>query len=170
VEKIPDNVKLSDIRNLLEIIADARERFQMISLNRQLETARLLLEENPPIDVAVMGQFKAGKSSFLNSLLGQNVLPVGAIPVTTAITRLQYGNKERVLVRHFDGYTTEVTQAEISEFTSEAKIPATIRTWQLLILNCRRCRSMPVYVWLILPDWAVSINIISPLRSIGYQQ
>jgi len=83
----------------------------------------LLLEENPPIDVAVMGQFKAGKSSFLNSLLGQNVLPVGAIPVTTAITRLQYGNKERVLVRHFDGYTTEVTQAEISEFTSEAKNP-----------------------------------------------
>lgn len=114
---------LVDIRNLLKIINDACDRFQMISLNRQLEVTHTLLEENPPIDVAVMGQFKAGKSSFLNSLLGQDVLPVGAIPVTTAITRLQYGNRERALVRHFDGKTTEVPLTDIAEFTSEAKNP-----------------------------------------------
>ena len=123
MKNISDKISLSDIRNLLETIADACDRFQMISLNRQLEVARALLEENPPIDVAVMGQFKAGKSSFLNSLLGQNVLPVGAIPVTTAITRLQYGNKERALVRHFDGRATEVPLTDIAEFTSEAKNP-----------------------------------------------
>ena len=111
MENISDNMPLSNLRNLLETIADACDRFQMISLNRQLEVARTLLEENPPIDVAVMGQFKAGKSSFLNSLLGQDVLPVGAIPVTTAITRLQYGNRERALVRHFDGRTTEVSRS-----------------------------------------------------------
>jgi GTP-binding protein EngB required for normal cell division len=123
VDNISDNMTLSHIRNLLEIIANACDRFQMISLNRQREVARALLEENPPIDVAVMGQFKAGKSSFLNSLLGQNVLPVGAIPVTTAITRLQYGNRECALVRHFDGRTTEVRLNDIAEFTSEAKNP-----------------------------------------------
>ena len=89
MENTSDNMPLSDIRNLLETIAYTCDRFQMISLTRQLEATRSLLEENPPIDVAVMGQFKAGKSSFLNSLLDQNVLPVGAIPVTTAITRLQ---------------------------------------------------------------------------------
>jgi GTP-binding protein EngB required for normal cell division len=70
-----------------------------------------------------MGQFKAGKSSFLNSLLGQDVLPVGAIPVTTAITRLQYGNNERALVRHFDGRITEVPLIGIVKFTSEAENP-----------------------------------------------
>jgi len=123
VENISANMPLSDIRNLLEAIADTCDRFQMISLTRQLEATRSLLEENPPIDVAVMGQFKAGKSSFLNSLLGQNVLPVGAIPITTAITRLQYGNKERAIVRHFDGRTTEVALTDIAEFTSEAKNP-----------------------------------------------
>ena len=123
MENISANMPLSDIRNLLEAIADTCDRFQMISLTRQLEATRSLLEENPPIDVAVMGQFKAGKSSFLNSLLGQNVLPVGAIPITTAITRLQYGNKERAIVRHFDGRTTEVALTDIAEFTSEAKNP-----------------------------------------------
>jgi hypothetical protein len=48
-------------------------------------------------------------------------LPVGAIPVTTAITRLQYGNKERALVRHFDGRTIEVPLTDIIEFISKAK-------------------------------------------------
>lgn len=111
------------IRSHLKIIADACSRFQILSLNRQLEAAQLLLAENPPIDVAVLGQFKAGKSSFLNSLLGQSVLPVGAIPVTTAITRLQYGAEEKVIVRHFDGHTTEVPLVEIVKFTSEAENP-----------------------------------------------
>jgi len=123
VENISDNIPLSDIRNLLETISDACDRFQMVSLTRQLEAAQALLSENPPIDVAVLGQFKAGKSSFLNSLLGQAVLPVGAIPVTTAITRLQYGETERIIVRHFDGTKTQVTFADIAEFTSEAKNP-----------------------------------------------
>jgi len=123
VENISDKMTLSPISNLLQTIHDISERFHLISLARQLEAAQSLLAQNPPIDVAIMGQFKAGKSSFLNSLIGQPVLPVGAIPVTTAITRLQYGNIERAVVRHFDGLTTDVSLADIAEFTSEAKNP-----------------------------------------------
>lgn len=116
-------ISLPVIRNLLGLLDVTVKSFSMISLERKLVAAKDLLLENPPIDVAVLGQFKAGKSSFLNSLLGQTVLPVGAIPVTTAITRLQYGDKERALVRHFNGRTTEVPLADIVEFTSEAKNP-----------------------------------------------
>jgi GTP-binding protein EngB required for normal cell division len=116
-------ISLSDIRNLLGLLDVTVKSFSMMSLERQLVAAKDLLLENPPIDVAVLGQFKAGKSSFLNSFLGQAVLPVGAIPVTTAITRLQYGESERALVRHFNGRTTEVPLADIVEFTSEAKNP-----------------------------------------------
>ena len=116
-------MSVREISDFLKIIGDACEQFQMISLNRQLSAARDLLSENPPIDVAVLGQFKAGKSSFLNSLTGHNILPVGAVPVTTAVTRLQYGEKERVLVRHFNGRTREVPLSDIADFTSEAKNP-----------------------------------------------
>jgi GTP-binding protein EngB required for normal cell division len=123
MNNVPHQMPLSNIRNLLESIQNACDRFQMVSLIRQIEATQALLSENPPIDVAVLGQFKAGKSSFLNSLLDQTILPVGAIPVTTAITRLQYGYRERALVRHFDGRTTEVPLTNIVEFTSEAKNP-----------------------------------------------
>lgn len=123
MENNSDKITLSHIRELLQTVHQATNKFQLSSLTRQLEAADNLLLQNPPIDVAVLGQFKAGKSSFLNSLLGQNVLPVGAIPVTTAITRLQYGERERAVVQHFNGKKTEIPLADIVEFTSEAGNP-----------------------------------------------
>jgi GTP-binding protein EngB required for normal cell division len=111
------------MREFLSTLQNTVERFQMVSLFRQLDATMALLLENPPIDVVVLGQFKAGKSSFLNSLLSQTVSPVGAIPVTTTITRLRYGDIERILVRHFNGHTTEVPIIGIADFTSEAKNP-----------------------------------------------
>jgi GTP-binding protein EngB required for normal cell division len=75
------------------------------------------------IDVAFLGQFKAGKSSLINALIGSPILPVGVIPVTTAITRLQYGPTERALVRCFDGTQFEIEVSTIGDFTSEARNP-----------------------------------------------
>ena len=138
-----NQISLSDIRLLLENIADACSRFQMVSLTRQLEAAQTLLTENPPIDVAVMGQFKAGKSSFLNSLIGQSILPVGAIPVTTAITRLQYGETERLLVRHFDGTVTEAPLTDIAEFTSEAQNPGNAKNVAIVDIELPSLQKYP---------------------------
>lgn len=45
----------------------------------------ILAGENPPLEVALLGQFKSGKSSLLNGLLGENIFPVGVLPVTAAI-------------------------------------------------------------------------------------
>jgi GTP-binding protein EngB required for normal cell division len=123
---------LSQIRNLLQTIHEVCARFQLVSLNRRLAAGKSLLAQNPPIDVAILGQFKAGKSSFINSLIGKDVLPVGAIPVTTAITRLQYGEAERVVVRHFDGSITEVALSDVADFTSEARNPGNQRNVEVV--------------------------------------
>jgi GTPase Era involved in 16S rRNA processing len=109
---------------LLSRIQEICDQFRIVSLNRQIEACQNLLQQDRLIDVAILGQFKSGKSSFLNSLIGKPVLPVGVIPVTTAITRLQYGKEERAIVRHFDGQQAEVDIGTIEEFTSEAKNPA----------------------------------------------
>src|SRR4030042_2305743 len=109
---------------LLSRIQKICDQFHIISLNRQIEACEHLLRQDQLIDVAILGQFKSGKSSFLNSLIGKPILPVGVIPVTTTITRLQYGKKERAIICHFDGQQTEVDIGAIEEFTSEAKHPA----------------------------------------------
>jgi len=109
---------------LLEKIQETCSRYQITSLNRQIEACENLLHQDQLIDVAILGQFKAGKSSFLNTLIGKPILPVGVIPVTTSITRLQYGSRERVLVHHFDGNEEEVDLSAVEEFTSEARNPS----------------------------------------------
>ncbi|MDH7487795.1 MAG: dynamin family protein [Anaerolineae bacterium] len=50
---------------------------------RQLEELFLLV---------VVGEFNAGKSAFINALLGQRLLPEGVTPTTTQIQRLRYGD------------------------------------------------------------------------------
>ena len=63
--------------------------------------ARLTLTE-APLSIGVMGQVKAGKSSFLNSLLfgGQALLPEAATPKTANLTRIRYAEKPR-FTAHF---------------------------------------------------------------------
>ena len=100
------------------------DRMQIRTLDRQIEACEGLLVENPPIDVAILGQFKAGKSSFVNSLIGQDVLPVGVIPVTTVITRLRFGERERALISFYDGTNREIPVGSLDEYTSEAKNPS----------------------------------------------
>ncbi|MBP8980424.1 MAG: dynamin family protein [Syntrophobacterales bacterium] len=108
---------------ILEVVQEVCETLQIVSLKRATEVCRSLVRQQPLIDVAILGQFKAGKSSFLNSLIGRRLLPVGVIPVTTVITRIQYGEKERAVVSHFDGSRTEIALEELVEYTSEAKNP-----------------------------------------------
>ncbi len=109
---------------LLVRIQETCDLFKITSLNRQVEACQNLLHQDQLIDVAILGQFKAGKSSFLNTLVGKPVLPVGVIPVTTTIARMQYGSRERVLVHHFDGKEEEADLSAVEEFTSEARNPS----------------------------------------------
>lgn len=108
----------------LALVRRACERFNLVSLNRSLEATERLLNESSLIDVAILGQFKAGKSSFINSLIGEPILPVGVIPVTTVITRLQYGPQRKAVVSFFNNSISEVDIKDLDEFTSEAKNPS----------------------------------------------
>lgn len=44
--------------------------------------------------IAVLGEFKRGKSSLINSLLGNNLLPVDVLPATATINIVEYGANE----------------------------------------------------------------------------
>ena len=54
-----------------------------------------------PITIAVMGEFSAGKSSFLNRLLGIETLPVSVLPKTATLTRLVYGFEPCIEIEYY---------------------------------------------------------------------
>ncbi|MBC8546543.1 dynamin family protein [Clostridiaceae bacterium NSJ-31] len=54
-------------------------------------------------NLAVIGQVKSGKSSFLNALLfgGRDVLPLDCTPKTMALTRVEYSPQTRMTVEYY---------------------------------------------------------------------
>lgn len=50
-------------------------------------------------NLAVVGRFNRGKTSLINALLGTDRLPTGIVPLTSVITALGYGSKERVVLK-----------------------------------------------------------------------
>lgn len=69
--------------------------------------------------VAVIGEFKRGKSSLINALIGASVLPTDVIPLTAAITRLTYGTKQAIIVRYKDGRSEEKTVDELIDYATK---------------------------------------------------
>ena len=56
--------------------------------------------ERSALVVLFVGEFKSGKSTLINALLGQQVLPARAVPTTALITHVMYG--ERAYVEVFE--------------------------------------------------------------------
>jgi GTP-binding protein EngB required for normal cell division len=126
----------------LSMVADVVRRFDLAPLQPMIRACETLsIDES--IDLAVLGQFKSGKSSLLNSLLGEDVLPVGALPLTAVITRVAAGEKSAVRVTHLDGQVEQVVPARLAEFVTEAGNPGNHRRVAVVDVLTPRMRDLP---------------------------
>lgn len=48
--------------------------------------------------VVVMGNFNVGKSTMINALIGDNVLPTFPLPTTAVMTELRYGEEKKIIM------------------------------------------------------------------------
>lgn len=71
----------------------------------------------------VLGQFKRGKSSVINALLGAPLLPTGVLPLTSVATRVGYGPSPAARVHLADGRTLEVPVERLAEWVTETHNP-----------------------------------------------
>lgn len=95
-----DEVKSADCRKLLTRLAE--DRFNLV----------------------VVGQFSRGKSSLMNAILGVERLPTSVLPLTSVITTVSYGDRERVLIHwKWTSYPSEVPLADLSQFVTQEGNP-----------------------------------------------
>lgn len=73
--------------------------------------------------VACVGQFKRGKSSLLNALIGHSVLPAGVIPVTTVPTVIRHGDQVGARIRFQNTDWSDIPISAVEDFVSEDKNP-----------------------------------------------
>ena len=89
-------INYSEIKKFADDIATRFKEFK--------EGGEDLINEGKILKIGVVGQVKAGKSSFLNSLIfnGENVLPKASTPMTAGLTVLEYGDSNFFEVEYYD--------------------------------------------------------------------
>jgi predicted GTPase len=73
--------------------------------------------------VACIGQFKRGKSTLLNALVGHEVVPTGFVPVTAVPTVIRFGDQPRARVRMRDGAWRDIAMTDLKEYVTEELNP-----------------------------------------------
>jgi len=85
---------------------------------RDIENA-LIQVENQALSVVVVGEFKRGKSTFINALLGQDILPSDILPTTATINRVVFGATPSVTVRFKDGQDQSIAIEQLANYVTK---------------------------------------------------
>jgi ribosome biogenesis GTPase A len=71
----------------------------------------------------IPGAFKRGKSTLINALLGEPVLPTAMVPLTSVVTILGYGESLDIQVHFQNGRSQKITQPELADYITEKGNP-----------------------------------------------
>jgi GTP-binding protein EngB required for normal cell division len=74
-------------------------------------------------NLVVAGEFKRGKSTVINALLGVDLLPTGVVPLTSVVTLLRYSDTSGALVVFENGDTHAVPLDTLPDYVTERGNP-----------------------------------------------
>jgi GTP-binding protein EngB required for normal cell division len=110
----------------LRWVAEIAQRYQISAIHPLMNTCGSALRR-ADLSIGVLGRFKAGKSSFLNHLIGRELLPVGVIRATAVVTDLSGGETDSAEVRFRDGAHLRISVNEIAHYVSETENPDNVK-------------------------------------------
>jgi small GTP-binding protein len=100
------------------ILRAARDVHQRIAssprLHGLLGKAQTMIDAlDAPLDVAILGEFNAGKSTLVNAILGEEVVPTGVLPTTAHIDVLRFGPRRAAQLHLVDGGIEEIPLRDV---------------------------------------------------------
>jgi len=121
--RLPDDAqpRLEDLLTAsTTLLASVPGRIQGVSLEGvERAMARVVAARERlarPLTIATMGEFSAGKSTFVNALLGEAIAPMGVLPTTTTINVFRRGTGGGARVHYRDGRIGMVDKGDVQEF------------------------------------------------------
>jgi len=132
---------------LVKALERAINQRGLVEFRPALATIIDRLETNA-LEIAVFGRVSSGKSSLLNHIVGQDLLPVGVNPITAVPTRLAYGPEPRATAWFADRKPEQFGIERLAEFVTEQHNPANAQhvTRIVVELPAQRLREGVVYV------------------------
>jgi GTPase Era involved in 16S rRNA processing len=101
-------------------LAEVADAVGMVTLARDIRTTRIPKLEAERFHLVVLGEFNHGKSTFVNALLGQDVLPTGITPTTAAINHVVYAQNPTAKVVLSSGESKYLDPGQLKEWVTVA--------------------------------------------------
>lgn len=137
-----------DAAELTALIENQLDRFKVFQFDSRLRSLlgetlidrltvwdkQIRQRRNDPFTLVVCGEFKRGKSSLINALLGEDVVPTNVTAETVTLNRIQYG-PHRNEARLSQGRKMTLSDAEIERESLEALMQETQETFRQIDLQ-----------------------------------
>ena len=101
-------------------LAELADAVGMVTLARDIRTTRIPKLEAERFHLVVLGEFNHGKSTFVNSLLGQDVLPTGITPTTASINHVVFAANPSARVVLTSGESKFLEPTQLKEWVTVA--------------------------------------------------
>lgn len=135
---------ITDIASSLE---DTAEVMTLLELNNQAQKARDTSKRMKAhvFSVGIMGEFKRGKSTVINALLGEKIAPADVVPASATLNRITYGPVPRATILYKDGHCEEVPVDKIADYvtkiTESAAATAELVEQAVVEYPCQFCQN-----------------------------
>ena len=108
--------KKLDVTVALQELSEVAGSLAAKSVKERVDKTLVQKLEEDRFHLVVVGEFNHGKSSFVNALLGESVLPVGVTPTTAAIHHLKYAEKPESTVVYQSGKRESIPFGDTRKF------------------------------------------------------
>ncbi len=113
------NVGMLDLMGKVKSLSEKDQRYPQTN---EIFGSSLGHLQNPSYDVVVCGEVKKGKSSLLNAIVGQNVLPVDVNVATSQVFRISNSDHENFSLVFTDGTKRAITRDQLASFGSQVNV------------------------------------------------
>lgn len=119
---------LQDYTKRKNELSEQLQKLQILADDLQLKNQAkgfcnsIMQLEHETFELAVVGEFSRGKSTFINAMLGRKILPASKNPTTTVISKIVYGDEPSYDIVYKTGKIKQLDEKAFLKLTAPKKI------------------------------------------------
>ena len=135
---------IADITTALENTGEVMTQLELTKQAEQAKAAASRIKSHV-FSVGIMGEFKRGKSTVINALLGEEIAPADVVPASATLNRITYGLNPKATIVYKDGRREEIPVDKISDYvtkiTEESAATAELVDQAVVEYPCQFCQN-----------------------------
>lgn len=113
----------SEVTSALRDLSGFASSLGASSLASRLQADLVAKVDQDRFHLVVLGEFNHGKSSFVNALLGEALLPSGVTPTTAVIHHIEYADEPSASIVFASGAKQRISTEEVRKLTATGERP-----------------------------------------------